>query len=171
MPRAPKKILRYKILGDSSEKKGWSFNETEFRLGMEVANLPIADYTIEGIQDLFLIERKKSPSEWYQNLMTVDYRRFHKELVELDKVQHAYIIWEFSFDDLVGFPWNEPKIPKRARYKIAKRKDEFLTKTLSFCDKFPNITIIPAGRSYGKVAASLFDKMVKLYPKKVLIYE
>jgi hypothetical protein len=132
-------------------------------------SLWIADYTVEGIEDLFLIERKATPSELYLNIMTKDYVRFKKELVELNKVKHAFIICEFSLDDLLGFPWNNPKIPRRKKIRMKKGLDVYDRITLINAE-FPNIQFLFGGKSAKKAAQAQIDRMIRLYKKKVLIH-
>ena len=48
------------------------------RIHTKDVKLPTADYTIEGFEDLVLVERKADVNELYKNFFTKDRRRFQK---------------------------------------------------------------------------------------------
>jgi hypothetical protein len=82
------------ILVDSREKQPLEFPETvkwydEYRkphlekLTVRKAALKQGDYALEGHEKLMLVERKGSPSELWQNLLTKDHRRARASLTRL----------------------------------------------------------------------------------------
>jgi len=98
-----------KIVRDTREQQGF-----HFMAEAEVVDeaLPAGDYTIKGLEEVIVIERKASTGELYHNLAKkVMKERFHKEMQKLDKIQFAYIVCEFPESNLYTFPQNSG-IPK-----------------------------------------------------------
>lgn len=165
---AKKKIIKYQVLRDSSEKEGfgWNWDESEYCTGTEITSLYTGDYTLRGIEDIFIVERKLSVSEIYQNLITKDYKRFKDELIRLRDFKHAYIVCEFDLPTLFGFPWSDPKIPRRAKYKMKSGNHLFERITKLYVDY--NFQIIFAGKSAKQVVSSIFSRMVTMYPERLV---
>lgn len=163
-----KVVPKWLALRDSSEKAGfgWRWNASASCLGTETVSLEWADYTLRGLEDVFLIERKYTPGELYGNIMGADYKRFKKELVALNEIKHAYLVCEFSVDDLMGYPWNDSKLPKSVRYKL-KRGSEVFYRITKWAITYPNINVIFAGRSAKEVVTQLFKRMSSLYPDRL----
>jgi len=90
------------IIRDSREKPhcGWKWNKTKQISGTEVATLKYGDYSIAGLEDIVSIERKGSASEFLNNILTIDNKRFEKELKQLALFKYAYIICEFQLEDI-----------------------------------------------------------------------
>lgn len=97
------------IIIDTREQQPWSFKF----YGCKDINqqLKYGDYSIEYHQDIVLIERKKSLAE-----LTINFGKkrtqFFKELTELAKVPHPYLICEFPQEYIETFPENSG-IPKK----------------------------------------------------------
>lgn len=89
--------------------------------------LKTGDYSIEGLEQYVCMERKASPSEIAINLGK-ERDRFIRELVRMQDYKHKYIICEFTFDELLGFPDNAP-IPKAAKASV-KMTGKFMLKSL-----------------------------------------
>lgn len=168
MATKKKPVIKYTVLRDSSEKRdfGWSWDESDLCNGTIVTSLYTGDYTLQGLEDTFIIERKLSVSELYQNLITKDYKRFKDELIRLRDFKHAYIVCEFDLPTLFGFPWNCPKIPRRARYKMKGGAHLYDRITKLYVDY--NFQIIFAGKSAKQVVSSIFSRMVTMYPERLV---
>lgn len=162
-----KKLPQFTVIRDSSEKvgHGWTWNKSSHCNGTIIQSMNTADYTIGGLEDIFIIERKKTVSELYKNLMTKDYKRFKDELIRMKDFPHAYIVCEFDLPTLFGFPFNVPYIPKNKKYKIKSGTILYERITKLYIDY--NIQIIFAGRSAKDVVSTLFKRMVTLYPNKI----
>jgi len=107
------------ILQDTREKNPLSFdiyNDVE----VEVCKLDYGDYMIKGVEDL-VFERKASTQELYTNL-TVDKKRFYRELDVLKNFVHPYILLEFPQSNMYSFPSGSGIPKKRWKYLAGGRK-------------------------------------------------
>jgi hypothetical protein len=163
-----KAASKYIVLRDTSEKIdfGWRWNASAACAGTENISLEWADYTLKGLEDILLIERKYTPSELYTNVMTSDYKRFRRELVALNEIKHAYVVMEFTVSDLFGYPWNNAKLPKSVRYKLRPGSEVYYRMTKWAID-FPNINIIFAGAAAKDVVTQLFKRFSNLYAERL----
>lgn len=95
-----------KIIRDTREKEnhGWSFSS--YGATIIERKLEIGDYCVEGYENVLFIDRKASPSEIAHNLSKEDSPRFHRELAKAAKLPYRYLIFEFTLDNLLGFPKN-----------------------------------------------------------------
>lgn len=95
----------FTIVSDTREKKEcrWTFEEFDDKefCGVDIKKLDIGDYSIAGLEDVFVIERKKSVSEVINNIAAKDQHRFKRELEKLKDLKYAYIICEFTINDLL----------------------------------------------------------------------
>lgn len=86
----------YTIVKDTREKIGsWDFD------GQIVRTVKTGDYTIDGMENIICIERKKSISELANNLIS---KRFYNELRRMDEIKHNFLVLEFSMYDLLYYP-------------------------------------------------------------------
>lgn len=96
------------IIKDTREKVGaWEFGE-EICHGTVTKKLDTGDYSVEGLEDILCIERKKSVSELCIN---IGEERFKRELERMEKYQYRFIILEFTIDDIRKYPIGS-NIPK-----------------------------------------------------------
>jgi len=123
------------IIQDTREKQGWDFIFAE-DLEIVKAGLKYGDYTTEKLKDIFRVERKASTGEIYNNLATKKCKeRFYRELEELQKFEHAYIVCEFPEGFLSSFPKNSG-IPIN-RHKFVRIKHRYFTRLVKELeDKF-----------------------------------
>lgn len=142
-----------KIIQDSREQIPWEFSFAD----VFVDTLKTGDYTLEGFENKIIIERKKSPSEIAQNLGS-DFVRFRKELERMKSFSFAYIICEFSLEELLTFPKN---IPFKNDIKI---NGKYLVKTLSTFKDLYGIEVIYAGSREKAIekAEELFEIILEL---------
>lgn len=88
--------MTYKIIKDTREKIGsWEFEN------QEVKTVKTGDYTIEGLEHIISVERKKSIVELASNLVS---KRFYNELRRMDDIKHNFLVLEFSMYDLLYYP-------------------------------------------------------------------
>jgi hypothetical protein len=148
--------LSYLVKRDTREQLGWEFPEKDRCRGTVAATLKTGDYTLEGFEDRFVIERKRSPSELSQNLFQ---KRFDAELVRLDKFEHAYLFLEFEFADLVRFPENSG-VPK-SKWPFLRVTPQLLVKRLHEVQlEHPSLRVLFVGRYGREAASSLFKRVV-----------
>lgn len=144
------------ILVDSREQISWKFPSHKTM----IKALKTGDYSIEGLEDKFVIERKGSIAEWAGNITQ---KRFIKELDRLSQMDHPYIFLEFNMHDVLNFPYTS-NIPK-FKWKYIKIQPAFILKqTLQFQLDY-NVNILMVGPYGQKTALSLFNRMVEKYGK------
>lgn len=145
-------MYNYTIIRDTRErkKKGWYFDKyLEHKLEE-------GDYTIAGLEGIFVIERKGSSSEFYKNLVE---ERFDDELKRLESYRWSFVVLEFELRDLVLFPWNSG-IPKRLWPRL-RMKPAFLLQRLNDFQLQYKTKFIFAGKHGKEIALSLFDNVAK----------
>jgi ERCC4-type nuclease len=150
--------LKYKVLRDTREQKGWSFSRSENCEGTVDVKLPTGDYTLEGFSNLFVIERKGSTGEFARNIVE---NRFEEELTRLELFPHPFIILEFTAEDIVDFP-KRSGIPTKQWPKL-KIGPWFLLKRLVDFDIAYKTKIILAGTKGKEIAASIFKRIIERY--------
>lgn len=128
------------ILTDTREKKPWDFGFYGFNT--RIATLPYGDYTVEGKENIIVVERKASSGELAINLgKEID--RFSFEMERMRPVERKYIICEFSSDDIQNFPKNSG-IPKKLWSSIRMNKWIMFDRISSLSDDY-NINFVFAG--------------------------
>lgn len=98
-----------KIIIDTREKQCWQFKF--YGCTEKHEKLNYGDYSVLGMSDIVLIERKKSVAEISVNLGSKR-PQFFRELEELAKVKYPYMICEFPRKYIDTFPVNSG-IPKK----------------------------------------------------------
>lgn len=142
-------VEKFKVICDSREQEGWQFP------GMEIRALKTGDYTIEGYENDFVIERKGTVKEFCQNLCQ---KRFERELERLEGYAFPFIFLEFDFDKLLLFPEGSG-IPRHIWPKL-KVNPKFLLKRLAELQMKYKTKILFVG-NYGKqMAMSLFYRVI-----------
>ena len=100
----------FTIIVDTREQQPWEF-------GLHITakkKLDTGDYSIEGLQHLLAIERKKSVSEIANNISE---SRFKDVLERLNKIPYKFMLFEFDLEDVYNFPVGSD-IPKKLWDKI-----------------------------------------------------
>lgn len=151
--------MKYTIIKDTREQKGWLFRAIGDCEGMEVDTLRTGDYTIKGFEDVIAIERKRSVEEIANNLGRQS-AAFEREMQRMSKIEHAYIICEFDFQELLDFP-KGAKVPKELATQIRMTGPFMLRRLLEYQVKY-NIKIMFCGSAYNgfTVANSIFKRMI-----------
>jgi ERCC4-type nuclease len=152
------KKMGYTIIRDSREHEGegWLFEETACCMGTCIRSLKTGDYTIKGYEDQFVIERKKSISEFAGNVFQ---NRFEQELKRMEKFKFPFIILEFNMDDLIKWP------PFYLRNKVRSNGQVILKRLLEFQLQYKT-KIIFAGTHGKEIATSLFKRIIEHYAKQ-----
>jgi hypothetical protein len=149
--------MTYKIIRDTREKEGngWKWNKSRNCSGTSTAALKTGDYTLDGCEDFFTIERKGSVSEVAQNIIQ---KRFENELIRLNQMKYPFIIFEFSVNDVLIYPIGS-HIPKR-KWKYLKIRGNFIMKRIThFMVKYNNIKFIFAGSKGKDIAKTIFREV------------
>lgn len=154
---------KYTVFRDTREQQGWVFDESATCAGTVLKALKTGDYTLEGFEDILCIERKKNVSEFARNIVEA---RFDRELVRLEKFPMAFIVAEFTIEDIMRWPLNSG-IPKHLLKSIRISKYFILKRLIDFQTKHPTIQFIMAGPHGKDVMLQLFKRAVELYGKPV----
>jgi ERCC4-type nuclease len=85
--------LKPVIIRDTREKCGYKFNSSANCGGTIVQKLNAGDYSIVGLEDYIIIERKESMDELCKNLGK-ERARFMRELERMAHVKHKFLIIE-----------------------------------------------------------------------------
>ena len=95
----------FKVIVDTREnpKFRWDFSIIEKCIGTEIRKLDTGDYSIEGLEDVLAIERKRSTGEIAMNI-GIDKERFIAELERMSKFKYKYLLLEFTMEDVNNFP-------------------------------------------------------------------
>jgi ERCC4-type nuclease len=142
----------FTIIVDTREQQPWIFDN------YTVANrkLDTGDYSIEGLEDLLCIERKKSVSEFANNIVE---SRFKDVVMRMSQLKYSFLLLEFDLKDVLIYPVGST-VPKKMWDKI-KIIPAFLIKNLLDLELNHNIKVIYCGNS------SNAEKMAEHILKKV----
>ena len=99
--KKPKDIKMPIIIVDSREKTPHKFKTTDTCEGYRIEKLDTGDYSLAGLEEYVIIERKNSIDELVTCFGT-DRRRFMDELDRLEEVPHRFIIVEDSIETVFG---------------------------------------------------------------------
>lgn len=145
----------FTIIVDTREQKPWSF---EYQA---TANhkLDTGDYSIQGLESVLAIERKRNVAEIANNITE---KRFKDVIDRLSKIKHSYMLFEFDMESVMRYPIGSD-IPKRLWDKI-RISPAFIIKNLIDLQVDHNIKILFCGNSSNaeKVALSIMRKIYKL---------
>lgn len=125
------------IIQDTKEKLPWNF-KIHSDVQQVRRHLETGDYSINGHEHLFCIERKKSTAELALNLGR-KIKPFEAELERMAAFKSKHIICEFTSWDMLNFPYNS-KVPKKL-WKYVKMKGGFLYSKLTELSEKYNINL------------------------------
>lgn len=154
---------KFTVAVDSREQSFHRFIKTDYCNGSNTCALKWGDYSLEGFQDKFVVERKSSVTELYSNICGKDWERFKKELEALRDYPDAFLLFEFSFSDVLRFP-NTCKLPLKVKRQLARRRSYFLRRLMEIQVQY-RIPIIWAGNSDNakEILISLFKRIWEKY--------
>lgn len=142
----------FTIVVDTREQQPWEFpNYT-------IANrkLDTGDYSIEGLENILCIERKKSSSEFANNIVE---SRFKDVIERMSNIKYAFLLLEFDLKDLLVYPIGST-VPRRMWDKI-KISPAFLLKNILELQLNHNIIVYFCGDAdnAGKMAEHILKKI------------
>lgn len=145
------------IIKDTREQTPWAFGELE----TVTRKLDSGDYTLQGFEKTLCIERKKSVAEIALNVGS-DRIRFNKELERMKEFEHAYLICEFSINDIMKYPVGSD-IPMAMR-KHVRMSGKYIFKILSSYEELYGIEVIYAGSRWNAIeeAVRIFKSLTEL---------
>lgn len=151
---------KYEVIRDTREQEnmGWTFDKSPSCSGTTIQKLDTGDYTLQGYEDIVIIERKRSTSELATNLNEA---RFVRELERLEAFPLPFIVCEFTLDDVFAFPENSG-IP-RDRWPKLKVTPQFLLRRINeLVVKFKTRFIFAGNAEHAKAyVSSLFKRVVE----------
>lgn len=149
----------FTIIVDTREQMPWEFgfHNTAKR------KLDTGDYSIEGFESLFTIERKKSVSEIANNITE---SRFKDVLERLGSIPHSFMIMEFSLDEIYQFPVGSD-VPKKMWDKL-RISGNYIIKYLIEAQLNYNIHILfcDDAENAERVAVSIMKRIYEKYGTK-----
>lgn len=146
----------FTIIVDTREQIPWEFGLHS----TAKKKLDTGDYSIEGFEDIFTIERKRSVSEIANNITE---NRFKDVLDRMSKIKHKFMLFEFDLDDVYNYPVGSD-VPKKVWDKL-KINYKYILKYLSEIQVKHDIHIIYCGCSENaeKMAVSLMKRIYDIY--------
>jgi len=128
----------FTIIIDTREQQPWSFEHytTASR------KLDTGDYSIEGLEDVVCIERKKSVSEVANNLTE---SRFVDVVDRMSRFKYAFLLLEFDLAQVLSYPIGS-NLPRRLWDKI-KISPAFIVKHILELQLNHNIKVLFCGSS------------------------
>jgi hypothetical protein len=149
----------FTIIVDTREQMPWEF-------GFHVTSkkkLDTGDYSIQGMESIFTIERKMSVSEIANNITE---NRFKDVLERLSKIPHSYIIMEFDIEDIYTFPVGSD-VPKKMWEKL-RIKGNYIMKILLEASINYNVHLLFCGDADNaeRTAISLIKRIYEKYGKQ-----
>ena len=151
----------FHIIVDTREQHPWVFDKME----KSVSKLDTGDYSLKGMEEIFCIERKRSVSEFANNITE---KRFKDVVDRLSKVQHAFLLFEFDLEDVLIYPVGS-NVPKRMWDKL-RISPKFILKHINELQLLQNVKVLFCGNASNaeKMALALMRKVYEYYgqPKK-----
>jgi ERCC4-type nuclease len=147
----------FTIIIDTREQKPWEFYDK----AVAHRKLDTGDYSIEGMEDILCIERKRGIAEIALN---VTEKRFKDFIERMGKYKHAYILIEADYKQLMNYPLGSG-IPTNVINKV-KMTPQFILKCLNELSINHGIHVIFCGcASWAETTA--YDIMKRVYKKYV----
>lgn len=156
--------LKYTVLRDTREQKGWIFDPSEACVGTTVQTLKTGDYSLLGYEHLLTIERKGSVVEFVQNITKKDkWAAFKAELERMESYPAAFIVCEFTFDDVMRYPEGSG-LPWAARSKVRISPQYYLKRLLEIELHFKARVQLVGPHKSREYVSSLFKRVVERWP-------
>lgn len=148
----------FTVIIDTREQLPWEF-------GLHITakkKLDTGDYSIEGLENILAIERKKSVSEIANNITE---SRFKDVLNRLGAIPHSFMLLEFEIDDIYSFPVGSD-VPKKLWDKL-KISGNYIMKYLVEAQLNHNIHILYCGsaETAERVAVGIMKRVYEKYGK------
>ncbi len=95
-------MKQFKIIRDTREQKGkgWLFRSSTNCSGQEIKKLDVGDYTVKGLEDILMIERKTIGDLWGTLGATDNYKRFLREIKRAENHKFKFLIIEGTVADI-----------------------------------------------------------------------
>ena len=143
------------------------FNNGDKDFDIISRKLDTGDYTILGLENLFIIERKKDVNELYA-CCTSNRRRFYNELDRMLEYPYRFIIVGSNYSDLLNPFSYKATARKYDNFADATAKRKAMAITTSSINGMMlkyNVHIIFAGSKCKQVTRNLLKKFYEYYKK------
>jgi ERCC4-type nuclease len=142
----------FTIIVDTREQQPWEFEH----YAVAHRKLDTGDYSIEGLEELLGIERKKSVSEFANNITE---SRFKDVVMRMSQLKYSFLLLEFDLNDILIYPIGSA-VPKRMWDKI-KISPAFILKHIIELQLNHNIKVVFCGDSDNakKMAEHILKKV------------
>jgi ERCC4-type nuclease len=156
---AAKPEISFPIYEDSREQQGWTFSKSKIITDIEQRKLFVGDYTIQGLEDRFTIERKGTTSEIANNFTE---KRWPDFLERMQSLKYRFIVCEFDLATVLDFPYGSG-IPAR-KMEYIRITPSFLMSCIYKIEVDLKIPFIFAGSRAGAeaVAENLMKRVYRL---------
>lgn len=129
--------MDFTIIQDTREQYPWDFTPDGFTTISH--KLKTGDYSIQGMEKIVTIERKRSSGEIATNIGAKG-KPWKAELERMLNIKYPFIICEFTLDTLMQFPEGS-KIP-RYKWQYLRMNAKFMASCLSAYKERYNIEVI-----------------------------
>jgi len=153
-----RRLKRFEICVDSREQNGWWWEPEEKKpgicqlLGCHVDKLDYGDYTIAGLEDEIVIERKNDIEELFGNYTPAkNKKRFHNEMERMSGVEHKYILIEQTLDQAMTY-----RVPQMRQIPSKRVVDWLIGLNFEY-----GVEIVFAGDYGQKYARMIFENFAK----------
>lgn len=143
----------FNIIIDTREQQPWNFPEHS----TAVKKLDTGDYSVEGLEDILCIERKKSVNEFANNIIE---KRYADWTHRMRNFKYKYLMLEFNLQNIYDYPKGS-NLPKHLWDKV-KISPKFILKNLLELQMYDNIHVIFCGSAQNAEKLALFI-MNKVY--------
>lgn len=149
----------FTIIVDTREQLPWEFG---FHTTSK-KKLDTGDYSMEGFESIFTIERKRSVSEIANNITE---SRFKDVLHRMGQIPHSFMLMEFTIDEIYTFPVGSD-IPKKMWDKL-RISGNYIMKYLIEAQLNHNIHILFCGDAEAaeRTAVSIMKRIYEKYGKQ-----
>jgi hypothetical protein len=149
----------FTVVIDTREQLPWEF-------GLHTTakkKLDTGDYSIEGLEHLLCIERKRSVSEVATNISE---KRFKNVLERMSQIQYRFILLEFDLEDIYTFPVGSD-IPKKL-WEHLKISSKYILKYITEIQLNYGVNILFCGCSENaeKMAVSIMKRVYEKHGNK-----
>ena len=128
----------FTIIVDTREQQPWTFENH----AVSNRKLDTGDYSIDGLENILGIERKKSISEFANNITE---SRYQDVVSRLSQLKYSFLLLEFDLEDVFIYPIGST-VPKRMWSKI-KISPAFIIKNILELELSHNIKVMFCGNS------------------------
>jgi ERCC4-type nuclease len=144
----------FTIIVDTREQTPWELRD----FVTAKLKLDVGDYSVQGLENIFCIERKRNVSEFAHNITESRYENF---VQRLSSIPHAFLLLEFNLEDVMKYPIGST-VPKHLWSKI-KISPQFILKHIIELQTNHNIAVMFCGNAHNaqKLAAQICEKMHK----------